>query len=168
MRESSGRRSSSKRPLSRWWIAVTNAWNRRPFRSTSTMSPFAMPLDVSRATGGGRCGGGGRRLVCSIARATLARGPDGLGDRVPPLPVQRDVLRPVGPHVQQRGTACGLQRRAQLRERLGRLVRESEQRRGTRELQAGRRRDVLLEGVGLRRDRQEVEDPAAAVVDEDD
>src|SRR3954469_25822512 len=102
MREPSGRRSSSKRPLSRRWIAVTKAWKRRPLRSTSTMSPLAMPLDVSRRAAGRDGGGGGRRLVCSIARAKLARGPDGLRDRRPHAPVQRDVLGAVGADVQQR------------------------------------------------------------------
>src|SRR6185312_1895146 len=127
-----GRRSSSKRPLSRWWIAVTCAWKRRPLRSTSTMSPLAIPFDVSRAAAGGRAGGGGRRLVCSIARATLTRGPDGLGDRGPHAPVQRNVRRSLGAHVQQRRVPAGrrgcIERRAQLGQRRGRLVDEAEQR----------------------------------------
>src|SRR3954447_15076530 len=163
MRASSGRRASSKRPLSRCSMAVTNAWKRRPLRSTSTMSPFAMPFEVSRCVAaGGRVGGAGRRLVCSIAAATLARRPDGGGDRVPHAPVQRYVRGAVGADVQQRrGRAGGgerlLERRAQLGERRRRRVLEAEQRRGAREVEARRRGDVLLEGVGLRRDRQEIE-----------
>src|SRR4051794_15500994 len=171
MRESSGRTSSSKRPLSRWWIAVTWAWKRRPLWSTSTMSPFAMPFDVSRRVAAERVGGTGRRLVCSIARATLLRVPDGLGDCRPHPPVQRDVLLPVGADEQQRGPRAAdrpAERGPQVGERRGRLVREVEQGGGPGEVEAGRRRDVLLEGVGLGGDRQEVEDAAAAVVDEDD
>src|SRR4051794_41025153 len=58
---------------------------------------FAMPFEVSRCVAAGaRPGGAGRRLVCSIAPATLARRPDGGGDRVPRAPVQRHVRRAVG------------------------------------------------------------------------
>src|SRR3954462_9248425 len=154
MRASSGRRASSKRPLSRCSMPVTKAWKRRPLRSTSTMSPFAMPFEVSRCVAAaGRAGGAGRRLVCSLPPATLARPPDGGGDRVPHAPVQRHVRRAVGADVEQRGGGAPagerlLERRAQAGERLGRGVLEAEQRRGALEVEAGRRGDVLLEGVG--------------------
>src|SRR3954452_8047188 len=153
MRASSGRRASSKRPLSRCSMAVTNAWKRRPLRSTSTMSPFAMPFEVSRCVAaGGRAGGAGRGLVCSIAPATLPRRPDGGGDRVPDAPVQRHVRGAVGADVQQRGGRGRtgerlLERRAQVVERRRRGVLEAEQRRRAREVQSGRGGDVLLEGV---------------------
>src|SRR4051794_2726581 len=155
MRESSGRRASSKRPVSRCSMPVTNAWKRRPLRSTSTMSPFAIPFDVSRCVAAGRwVGGAGRRLVCSIAPATLARGPDGGGDRVPDAPVQRDVRGAVGADVQQRrrrARAGGgpVERGAQVGERRRGGVLEAEQRGGAREVEAGRGGDVLLEGVRL-------------------
>src|SRR3954462_3315563 len=104
---------------------------------------------------GGRRGAGraGRRRGCSIAPATLARRPDGGGDRVPHAPVQRHVRRAVGADVEQRGGGAPagerlLERRAQAGERLGRGVLEAEQRRGALEVEAGRRGDVLLEGVG--------------------
>src|ERR687890_364650 len=167
MRESSGRMSSSKRPLSRWWIAVTWAWKRRPLRSTSTMSPFPMPLDVRRRAAVLGAGGAGRRLVCSIARATLTGGPDGPDDRVPHAAVQRDVGGAVGADVQERRARSAgrpLERGAQVGQRGGSVVGEAEEGGGAREVQTGRRRDVLLERVGLGGDRQEVEDSAAAIV----
>ena len=75
--------------------------------------------------------------------------------------MQGDVLRAVGAHVQE--GAGGLADRRQV---LDALVVKAEERGDALGVEAGRRGDVLLEGVGLRGHREEVEDPAAGVVDE--
>src|SRR5829696_2368469 len=92
MRESSGRSASSKRPLPDCSSSVTSAWKRRPFLSTSTMSPAPMPLDVVRGPGAGATGTS-MRLSCMPG--TLGPGTDGLGDGRPHGPVDGDVLRPI-------------------------------------------------------------------------
>ena len=77
--------------------------------------------------------------------------------------VQRDVLGPVGADVQERSR--GLADGAEV---LHPLVSKAEERGDALGVETGGSRDVLLEGVRLRGDREEVEDPAAGVVDEDD
>ena len=77
MRESSGRRSSSKRPDSSCSSSVTSAWKRRPFLSTSTMSPGAMPLDVTparRPRGGRAVGEFEERRLRHVGDARRVRG----------------------------------------------------------------------------------------------
>ena len=86
MRESSGRTTSSKRPVSSCSSSVTSAWKRRPFLSTSTMSPAPMPFEVARSR---PVGGAGRRRdvdqgglgLCH--RAPEARRPPGRTRRPP-------------------------------------------------------------------------------------
>src|SRR5215213_2118617 len=168
MRESSGRRQSSKRPLSCWSSSVTSAWKRRPFLSTRTMSPGAMPLEVMRGSGGGGGAGVSIRLCCTSV--TLGPAADGLQDRLPDAPVELDVLRAIGPHLDdRRARAEGVvERGAERRRGVDALVAEPVQRGGMGEVEPVRRGDVALEIGALALDREEVEDAAAVVVDQHD
>src|SRR6478609_2588110 len=135
MRESSGRRQSSKRPDSCWSSSVTSAWKRRPFLSTRTMSPGAMPLDVARGVGaGGASGVSSIRLCCTVR--TLGRVADGLQDGLPDAPVELHVLGPVGLDLDDRGGAGqrAVERGAERLGRLGALVAEAVERRGVGEV----------------------------------
>src|SRR3954468_3294812 len=109
MRESSGWTTSSKRPDSSCSSSVTSAWNLRPFLSSSTMSPAPMLFDVVRA-------GISINRSCSIVPGNLDGGPDG----VPYGAVQGDVLRAVGPHVDERRRAAGERAVERRAEGLGR------------------------------------------------
>jgi hypothetical protein len=66
IRLSSGRMTSSKRPDSCCASSVTRAWKRRPFLSTSTMSPAAMPFDVTRF--------GASRAATGVAGTSISAG----------------------------------------------------------------------------------------------
>jgi hypothetical protein len=90
-RPSSGRTARSNRPVSRCSIPSTSAWNRRPLRSTSTMSPGAMPFDVRRGAGASAAGpsarrgeGSPRREICwpSDTHLRLRGEPDRAGRRL--------------------------------------------------------------------------------------
>src|SRR5918992_3410772 len=168
IRESSGRTASSKRPDSSCSSSVTSAWKRRPFLSTSTMSPAAILFEVVRR--GGSSPGTSMRLVCSTP-GTLRTGPDGPGDLVPDGAVERDVGLAVGVRGDdaralggQGAAECG----AEALDVLGDLVAAPEQCRRMREVEPVRGRDVLDEVRSLLADRQEVEDPAAVVVEQHD
>ena len=168
MRESSGRSASSNRPDSSCSSSVTSAWKRRPRLSTSTMSPAPMPFDVVRA----RCLRGldveQRRLRLGHAR-TLRGRPDGLPDA-------RGAARrsPRGRCARRRScvrsaaSAPASARPEGLH--VGRpLPAEAVQRGGVREVEPVRRGDVVDELLAPRAgDRQEVEDPAAVVVQQHD
>ena len=147
----------------------TSAWNRRPLRSTRTMSPMPMPFDVRRTLRLRRSGGFDveeGRLSAHADHDTASRG--------------RTARRPARSRPRAgaargsrrgrcaRGRASG--RRASARRpatRPGHSA-EAERRGDLLGVETGRRGDVLLEGVVLRADRQEVEDPAAAVVEQHD
>src|SRR3954469_22701787 len=149
-RESSGRRLSSKRPVSSCSSSVTSAWKRRPRLSMRTMSPVPIPLAVVRGTAGALGGG--------------SAGP-------PPLPMEPDVLLAVGADAHDRGAVGGERARqggAEALDVLGALPAAAVERGGVGEVQAVGRGDVLDELRALAGDRQEVEDAAAVVVEEDD
>src|SRR3954453_2121089 len=170
MRESRGRTLSSKRPDPACSSSVTRAWKRRPFLSTSTMSPAPIPLDVARgAAAGAASGQGSIRLSCTPR--TLDGVADGPGDGLPHTPVQADVLDAVRTYLEDRAAVPGersVERGAEGRGVGDALERAPVQRRGVREVEAVRGRDVALEVRALALDGQEVEDPAAVVVEQDD
>src|SRR5215204_372665 len=109
MRESSGRRQSSKRPDSCWSSSVTSAWKRRPFLSTCTMSPGAIPFEVVRGAGGGGAAGVSIRLCCTVR--TLGRAAGGLHDGLRDAPVEVEVGLAVGADLDDPGL---IHRRPQL------------------------------------------------------
>src|SRR5215203_4322620 len=163
MRESSGRRQSSKRPDSCWSSSMTSAWKRRPFLSTRTMSPGAIPFEVVRGAGGCGAAGVSIRLCCTVR--TLGGAADGLHDGLRDAPVQLAVGLAVGADLDDAGA---IQRRAKLLRRAEELVAEPVERRRVGEVETVRRRDVLLEGGALAGHREEVEDAAAVVVEQHD
>ena len=142
-----GAATSSKRPDSSCSSSVTSAWKRRPFLSTSTMSPAPMPLEVVRGAAGGRGGGSTsiRRLVCTSA--TLGAVADGPRTASQTRAVQRDVLLAVGAHADDRGALGGRARASSAaRKRVdvrGALVAAAVQRGGVGEVEPVRRGDVL-------------------------
>src|SRR3954451_6516207 len=116
MRESSGRTLSSKRPEPACSSSVTRAWKRRPFLSTSTMSPAPIPLEVAR---GAAPGAAGTSIRLSCIPRTLGRPADGLGDRLPHPPVEADVVGAVRTHLEDRAAARGERAVERGTERLG-------------------------------------------------
>ena len=144
MRESSGRTTSSKRPVSSCSSSVTSAWKlpallvdehdvaRRRCPSRSGATALRLRRDVDQP------------LLCHRP-GTLDGGPDGLPHRA----VQRDVLRAVGAHVDQR-RAVGARARASSAARNGsgaatRSCAQPVERGGVGEVDPVRRGDVLLE-----------------------
>src|SRR5947209_8227535 len=153
MRESRGRTASSKRPLSSCSMSPTSAWKRRPFLSTSTMSPGPIALDERRAAGEDAGGSAGRSISWAWfpvgTAGKLASGPDGAGHRVPDAAMQDHVLLAVAANLDDRalGRVDGApDRPCQLPRRFDALVPEPVQLRRQREVQARRGGDVL--GVG--------------------
>ena len=151
MRESSGRTTSSKRPDSSCSSSVTSAWKRRPFLSTSTMSPAPIPLEVARGAAGGAASGGDvdqGRLGSAWRPRTLGR-PPGRSARPPPTrAVQGDVGLAVGAHATIVVRSAASARSSAARkpvEVLGALVAEPVERGGVREVEPVRGGDVLLE-----------------------
>src|SRR3954447_20450724 len=108
MRESSGRRDSSKRPVSSCESSRTRPWKRRPRLSTSTMSPGAMPLEVARRVEGAD-GASARREVWWMS-AVMGGGLEPLGggaDGLPDARVEVDVLAAVGADADDCGAVGG-------------------------------------------------------------
>src|SRR5215208_551193 len=175
MRESRGRTTSSKRPDSSCSSSVTSAWKRRPFLSTRTMSPAPMPFEVVRFGRAAVSGSGSTsiRVACGsgIEPARLRAAPDGGGDRLPHLPVQRDVLVAVRAHRDDRGPLGGhgaAERGAEALEVLRALVAATVELRDPRGVEPVRGGDVLDVVGALSADGEEREDAAAVVVDQDD
>src|SRR5215210_2165370 len=147
MRESSGRRASSKRPEPACSSSVTRAWKRRPFLSTSTMSPAPMPLDVARGGAAGAASGEGSIRLSCIPR-TLDGVADGRGDGLPHAPVQADVRGAVRTYLEDRAAVPGERPVERGAEGLGvgdALERAAVERRGMREVEAVGSGDVALE-----------------------
>src|SRR4051795_8227689 len=170
IRESSGRTQSSNRPVPVCSSSVTRAWKRRPFLSTSTMSPAPMPLEVARGGAAGAASGQGSIRLSCISR-TLEGVADGAGDGLPHAPVQADVGGAVRTHLEDRAAVPGERAVERGAQRLGvrdALERAPVQRRGVGEVEAVGSRDVALEVRALALHGQEVEDPAAVVVEQDD
>src|SRR6266536_2034765 len=149
MRESSGRTDRWKRPDSPCSSSTTSAWKRRPFLSTSTMSPGPIPFELRREAA--VAGGAGRRLVwlmrgdASAARGRRARAAsprDARGDLGPHAAVQREVLGAAGAHVQE-----GPGSLAEGGKLGHRLVGQAEEGGDALRVEAGGGGDVLLVGV---------------------
>src|SRR4029079_17868901 len=136
------------------------AWKRRPFLSTSTMSPAPTLFEGARGAGSGTVSTSTEMRPCCMPRH-LGVGADGPGHRFPHAPVERDVLGAIGPHLEDRGDLRGeraVERLAQLRRALDADVAEAVERGGVGEVEAVGRGDVLLEVGALALDREEVED----------
>src|SRR3954466_5182686 len=158
MRESSGRTLSSKRPEPACSSSTTRAWKRRPFLSTSTMSPAPIPLDVVR---GGGAGGAGTSIRLSCISRTPGATAGGRRPRLPDLPVQTHVLGTVRTHLEDRAAAGGeraVERGAQGLRIAHAPTAAAVERRRVGEVEAVRRGDVTLEVLALALDREEVED----------
>jgi predicted MFS family arabinose efflux permease len=110
-------------------------------------------------------------VVMAACGAFLLRRGERGADRLPGPAVRRDVGDAVARDLDDRGARRGerrVERAAEGREVLDPLVIAPIERGRVGEVEAVRGGDVLLEGVGLACDRQEVEDAPAVVVDEDD
>src|SRR3954454_2076768 len=159
MRESSGRRESSKRPVSSCESSRTRPWKRRPRLSTSTMSPGAMPLEVVRRVEGADGSSASREgwwvsSVMGRRLETLGGGADGLPD----AGVEVDVLTAVGADADDRGAVGGQgggQRRAEGLDVGGALPADPVERGRVGEVEPVGRRDVLHEVLALGGRRQE-------------
>src|SRR4051794_41088827 len=150
MRESSGRTTSSKRPVSSCSSSSTSAWKRRPRLSTSTMSPAPMPLEVVRRDDDAVEGSAGSKLDWRSAMGTakLRGGADGL----PHAAVELHVLVAVGADADDRRAVGGQgtpQRRTEGLDVGRALPAAAVQGRGVREVEAVRRGDVLDKRVAL-------------------
>ena len=127
---------------------------------------------TSRAGAGGA--GRRRRRSGSLAGPRTPPRYVAAGRDVPDAPVQRDVLRAVGAHLDDRAagpTASARSERGAERRRRRRARSQPQpvERGGVREVEPVRRRDVRARSPSPSpRDRQEVEDPAAVVVDQHD
>ena len=142
--------------LGRLWMVDGNYTNSVSYHAVSS-SP-APTCDCRRSAG---------TASTAWARSSWPASAAARRDRVPDAAVQRDVLGAVGADVQDRralGSPRG--RRAARRRCATGTWRRAVELGGPGEVQAGRRGDVLLEDVGLGGDGQEVEDPAAAVVEQ--
>src|SRR5215207_10960933 len=168
MRESSGRTTSSKRPVSSCSSSVTSAWKRRPFLSTSTMSPAPMPFEVARF---GRsavpvAGATSIRVAwgSGIRRRRLGALPDGRGDRRPDVPVQAHVGLAFGADRDDRGAVGGErapERGPEAVEVAGTLEPAAVEGGGVGEVEPVRGRDVAHVVLALSADGEELEDAAA-------
>src|SRR5215207_4090197 len=134
---------SSKRPLPDCSSSVTSAWKRRPFLSTSTMSPAPMPLDVVRGSGPAGAAGTSMRLSCMAG--TLGRGADGLRHGGPHGAMDAHVLGAIRADLEEGDAVRGERAVERRAERLGvgdALVLAAVERGGVGEVKAVGRRDV--------------------------